>query len=178
MDIKEAIQHCREVAAGWTERGKCSECAADHSQLSDWLERLVAYMETGLEPETVVQLKQIAEIFNYDPGDPAQLKGLLDKLRAWQKAEQDGRLVVLPCKPGDVVYFPVAGRWDSATIEHIEVWSTGVRFFWVQYDIGPETNELWDDGDFEMDDIGKTVFLTRQEAEAALEQMKGKGENG
>lgn len=154
MDIQEAIQHCLDVAAGATEQGKCPECAADHEQLAGWL--------------TV--LKQIAEIFNCDPNDPAQLKRLCDKLRDWQQADQDGRRVVLPCKVGDTVYFTVESRWDSATIEHIEVWSSGVRFFWVQYDVGPETNELWDDGDFEMEDIGKTVFLTRQEAEAAVEK--------
>lgn len=75
MEIQEAVQHCREVAAR-TKRGKCPECAADHGQLAEWL--------------TV--LKQIAEIFNCDPGDPAQLKQLCDKLRGWQAADQDGRM--------------------------------------------------------------------------------------
>ncbi len=134
--------------------------------------RLAAYEDTGLEPEDIKEImNRLNERFllllakEYETTPKRAMEILM--------AERDGQLVVLPCKVGDQVYFPVAGRWDSATIEHIEVWSTGVRFFWVQYDIGPETNELWDDGDFELDDIGKTVFLTRQEADAALEQMKG-----
>lgn len=87
MDIQEAIQHCLGVAARATEQGKCPECAADHEQLAEWL--------------TV--LKQIAEIFNCDPNDPAQLKQLCDKLRGWQRAEQDGRLVMLPGGNNDAV---------------------------------------------------------------------------
>lgn len=86
MDIQEAIRHCLNVASGAT--GQCAECAADHKKLADWL--------------TV--LKQIAEIFNCDPNDPAQLKQLCDKLRGWQQADQYGRLVVLPCKIGDAVW--------------------------------------------------------------------------
>lgn len=141
------------------------------------LNKLAAYEDTGLEPEDIKEIMNrlnerflllLAKEYETTP------KRAMDILMA----ERDGRLVLLPCKVGDPVYFPVAGRWDSATIEHIEVWSTGVRFFWVQYDIGPETNELWDDGDFELNDIGKTVFLTRQEADAALERMKGERDHG
>lgn len=95
-----------------------------------------------------------------------------EKLSELAKAEKAGRLVVPPCKVGDEVYFPVEGRWDSAIIEHIEIYADKVLFTWVQYDIGPEINELWDEGAFTLDDIGKNVFLTRQEAEEAL----GKGE--
>lgn len=76
MSIEEAVEHCMEVAAGRTEQGKCPGCAADHKQLEDWL----------------TALKQIAEIFNCDPNDQAQLKQLCDKLRDWQTADQDGRM--------------------------------------------------------------------------------------
>lgn len=51
MKIKEAIQHCRKVAAGATAQGKCPECAADHAQLADWLEELVRYRDTMVTPE-------------------------------------------------------------------------------------------------------------------------------
>lgn len=78
MDIQEAIEHARQVAEGCDAQNR--DCAYQHDKLADWL--------------TV--LKQIAEIFNCDPNDPAQLKWLCYKLRDWQQAEQDGRLVVLP----------------------------------------------------------------------------------
>lgn len=50
--LQDAIQHCREVAAGYTEQGKCPECAADHARLADWLEELEAYRaaETPFSP--------------------------------------------------------------------------------------------------------------------------------
>lgn len=98
----------------------------------------------------------------------------LERVQELAQAEKDGRLVVLPCKVGDAVYFPVEGRWDAATIDRIKIDSNGVMFGWVQYDVGPEVNELWADGYFTADDIGKTAFLTHEEAEAAL----GKGEEG
>lgn len=40
MDIKEAIQHAREVTKRMEEEGKCKECAEEHIQLADWLEQL------------------------------------------------------------------------------------------------------------------------------------------
>ena len=38
-----------------------------------------------------------------------------------------------------------------------------------------ETDELLDEIDFDLDDIGKTVFLTREEAEKAHAEREGKG---
>ena len=38
---------------------------------------------------------------------------------------------------------------------------------------GEETDELLDEIDFDLDDIGKTVFLTREEAEKALAEREG-----
>lgn len=112
----------------------------------------------------------IARLAAYEDAMP------LERARELAKAEKDGRLVVLPCKVGDAVYFPVEGRWDAATIDRIEIDSNGVRLGWVQYDVGPEVNELWDDGCFTAGDIGKTVFLTREEAEAALKKREADNE--
>jgi hypothetical protein len=74
------------------------------------------------------------------------------------KAKADGRLMVLPCKVGDTVYRP-DGIYPWY-IEHIEIYGDEIIFV--------------DDSDniFRLDDIGKTVFLTREEAEKALEGSK------
>ena len=96
----------------------------------------------------------------------------IDKLCAYEDAEEQGRLIVLPCKVGDTVYFSEYGRYDSAIIEKITVDETGICFEWVQYEYGVDITEVWDDGYFDYDDIGKTVFLTSEEAEAALEKMQ------
>ncbi len=53
--------------------------------------RLAAYEDTGLEPERVVQLKEILEIFHCGADDPAQLKELCVKPQSLAQAEQAGR---------------------------------------------------------------------------------------
>lgn len=112
-------------------------------------DRLAAYEDTGLDPERVAELAQ---------------------------AEKDGRLVVLPCKVGDTVWTNIAivgDRYKSADRPYpVEVVFIGMgedkRFFHVQYSNGRVFP-------FDFDKIGKTVFLTREEAEAALK--KGKADN-
>ena len=88
----------------------------------------------------------------------------------------DDGWVRLPCKVGDTVYFPNEGYHDSAEIERIYIDENGVSFAWVQYDYGPDIVEVWDDGEFSIDEIGKTVFLTieaKAEAEQKLKEMRG-----
>ena len=83
--------------------------------------------------------------------------GSIDHLRDLLQAEQDGRLVVLPCKVGDHVW--ADGR------EAIVVWFFGYeteRYLHAQF----YDNMQYIDIPFT--EIGKTVFLTREEAEAAL----------
>lgn len=81
--------------------------------------------------------------------------------------------VVLPYKVGDTVYFADDLFMWPAEIEGIRIRESGVYFEWVQFARSHELTEVWDNGDFDLDDIGKTVFLTREEAEAALAKMKG-----
>lgn len=60
--------------------------------------RFAEYEDTGLEPETIVFLKNIVDdAFSDTPEFTEHIRELL-------RAEKDGRLVVLPCKVGDRVY--------------------------------------------------------------------------
>ena len=79
-------------------------------------------------------------------------------------------VIVLPCKVGDVVYFANESYHDAAEIDGIQIDENGISFTWVQYEVGVDITELWDEGDFDLEDIGKTVFLTKEEAEKALER--------
>ena len=74
--------------------------------------------------------------------------------------------VVLPCKVGDTVY--IVGDKFPAEIEEIRIEKDGIFFVYVEYDRGYELTEVWDDGEFQAADIGKTVFFSNEEAEAAL----------
>ena len=83
-----------------------------------------------------------------------------DELREMVQAKRDGRCVVLPCKIDDDVYINLFGRTLDATVISIsELASTptykamyGIRLCYI----------------FKADDVGRTVFLTREAAEEAL----------
>lgn len=157
MEIKEAIQHCREVAAGCTEQGQCKECAAEHEQLAGWL--------------TV--LKQIAEIFNCDPNDPDQLKQLCDKLRDWQQADRAGRLVVLPGDDNDAVLAavfrgekPVVMHGGGDTDDLIAL--THVLVSYAAETLGAGYTDFC----LRMGEMSPTGFKNAPEAEAAVEAAK------
>ena len=115
--------------------------------------RLAEYEDTGLEPEKIVLLKNIVDdAFSDKPEFTEHIRELL-------RAEKDGRLVVLPCKVGDTIYRcgdPIKKIYEWQ-IAYVEVYEDETVFV--------------DDSDntFVEADIGKTVFLAREEAEKALE---------
>lgn len=77
-------------------------------------------------------------------------------------------VIVLPCKVGDTVW--IKGYRFLAEIECINITKSGIDFDWAEYERSHELTELWDYGTFEVEDIGKNVFLTREDAEAALKE--------
>lgn len=116
--------------------------------------RLAAYEDTGLEPEeiedavTAAKLMARSKIVSCFGVDADHIRDLL-------QAEQTGRLVVLPCKVGDTVY----------QIDAERVYESEVK--WIIFDC--------DDIAFDERAIGESIFLTREEAEAALAQKGGEG---
>ena len=84
----------------------------------------------------------------------------LDRLEAICAAEKDGRCVVLPCNVGDTVYEVAKG---------LSIYKSGLHPY-VHEHIATELNVFdWE----RQKDFGKTVFLTRAEAEKALEKEQG-----
>lgn len=92
--------------------------------------------------------------------------GGLDRLRELVQADKEGRCVVLPCKFGNKVYFPLLGRIIEKTVYSIVTFSNSQRIYC------DGTSEF-----FRPENFGKTVFLTRAAAEKALEEME-ENENG
>ena len=95
--------------------------------------------------------------------DIAELCGGFDRRRELAEADKDGRVVVLPCKVGDTVYFALLGRIIEKQIFSIVSFSNSTRIYCGG------TSEY-----FRPEDIGKTFFLAREEAERAMEEMEGK----
>ena len=124
--------------------------------------RLAAYEDTGMEPEQCENAKVIIEsAFSDDTSKSERIRELL-------KADRDGRLVVLPCKVGDRLY-EVTGR---KTISVYKVKAIRVELFglFIEWDI--VEGFVWQSlSGINAEEIGKTVFLNREEAEKALEDM-------
>ena len=92
----------------------------------------------------------------------------IEKLAAYEDLEEQGLLVRLPCKVGDTVY------------KITRFCSGGIRDCGYSYECSecPEYKPFIEYIEFNipiLKDIGKNVFLTREEAEKELEEM---GKNG
>ena len=140
------------------------------------VERLSAYEDTGLTPEEVLP-KDKADEIALKLMRLADLESLCSytRLRELAEADKEGRLVVLPCKVGDTLW--VTGR-DNVPRE-MALEAPDIRAVCTDEDNlcmstcnrkpdGFCAYRLRNDGA----DVGKTVFLTREEAEKALEAMK------
>lgn len=117
--------------------------------------RLAAYEDTGLEPAMCANYKTFE--------DEAISKGVTFKrIVALMEADRAGRLVVLPCKVGDVLY----RASPSGVVVHrvVNVVYRGLTSRWY-IDTIPNLP-------YASEELGKTTFLTRDAAEKALEAMK------
>lgn len=87
-----------------------------------------------------------------------------EEVRELTKAKQEGRLIVLPCKVGDTVYRIISYKCN-AVCNKLNACNSFIYKACKQAEfyVCPGTFQLND-----MGWIGKTVFLTREEAEKAL----------
>jgi hypothetical protein len=88
------------------------------------------------------------------------------KLKDFEDAEEQGLLLRLPCKVGDTVYAPTRNFVSELRIILISIERDNVFFHWrLNTGIYPNLNG------FTASDIGKIVFLTKEEAEAKLKEI-------
>ena len=108
----------------------------------------------------------------FEDGDFSWLKDvaeLLEELKSYKDLEEQGLLVRLPCKVGDTVYVPTRNFISELRITLVSVNTNemAMYFSWLlNSGIYPNLNG------FHGYDLGKTVFLTCEEAEKKLEEMK------
>ena len=94
-------------------------------------------------------------------------KKVWEKLRDYEDLEEKGLLLRLPCKIGDTVYAITRNFISEYLIWSIEKYNEGFFFNW-RCEKGIYKN-IRGFTDYE---IGKTVFLTKEEAEKALERKR------
>lgn len=109
--------------------------------------------------------------------DCEQLAEWLEKSKEYQQLEEQGKLLKLPCKVGDTVWDNDYGRPCAYTItafsfgeceEYIcEPVTAKEAVFYYANSSGSIT------GSFAGSEIGKSVFLTKSEAEAKLKELRG-----
>ena len=130
------------------------------------LERLADYEDTKRRPEEVQALNRLFDYALTESRTLQEQLALIERLRELAEADKDGRLAVLPCKAGDTVYEVTSRK----TISEYRVKAIRVELFctFIEWDIvaGFVDKSIFG---VPVDEIGKTVFLTRKEADRALE---------
>lgn len=97
-----------------------------------------------------------------DAEEHEQLAEWLEKLKSYEDLEEQGLLVRLPCPIGTTV-------WDICGMDIRENVVSG-----LEYDKGAKWF-LWANEDECLGELNVLVFLTREEAEKKLEEMKNNG---
>lgn len=94
---------------------------------------------------------------------------LLEELKSYKEAEKQGLLVRLPCKVGDIVYVKLSTYCKSKYAE------AQVRDYTYFISCGfcvVVTSTQFEKQSIPFSEFGKTVFLTHEEAEKKLEEMR------
>lgn len=162
MVSDEALKKLQEQIAAWpmTQRFVVQQLIEDYSNIR---KDLLAYKNTRLTPAEVHSMSgewcAMMSVLNSI--------GSYDRLRELAEADKDGRLVVPPCKVGQRVF---ALLDTDKHISECEVKQIGlgneIGFVGIE-PIGARGREYG----VSIKGFGKTVFLTREEAEKALEAM-------
>ena len=94
-----------------------------------------------------------------------RLSGEVEDLRRkLAMSDKDGRVVVQPCKVGDILYRVFAGEIFEHRVGSMKYFAIQKRWDIETYPFCPCVESS----------IGKTIFLTSEEAKKALQEMEGK----
>ena len=159
MVSDEALKKLQEQIAAWPMERRF----VVQQLIRDYLrnrEDLRAYEATGLTPEDITAAVSIPMFVKVAS---AVLGTTPERLRELAEADKDGRLVVPPCKVGDTAFWVHSTVITKCRVNRIQVNRNGLYVC---------LKSTVSHGAFRTDlCLGKTVFLTREEAEKALEGM-------
>lgn len=108
------------------------------------------------------------------PSEVRKILNLATKLKEYEDLEEQGRLIKLPCKLGDKIFLDFAGFGkdiDKFTVKdfHLDCFEDGETTLFCDY----ESNDRTFSGQIDVTEFGKTVFLTKSEAEEKLKELRG-----
>lgn len=158
MTVAEAINRACDEAEKFDEAYRIARQQEEAaSELCTWMDELKAYRETGLTPEEVTALQ-------------ASNQELKKETMPILQAKIQERLVILPSiKIGDTAFFIIKNRIFEAKVYYMR-WEHH-KSFGIRGDISAECMGTCVGAP--LFDFGKSVFLTREEAEAALKKQEG-----
>ena len=125
----------------------------------------VKYLETAFMGNGIKEYWEHKQVAEY-----------LKKLKEYKDLEKQGLLLRLPCKVGDTVYQISENFIEPCTVETIFLgnymdrngnYCNMAEIYYDRDDCPYVSTEIY------FTDIGKTVFLTKSEAEAKLKEMEG-----
>lgn len=150
LTMQEVIEHCDET--------------------KELMERVFTCVHDGgefgqIESKRYLEHKQTAE--------------WLRELQKYKDLEEQGRLITLPCKIGDTVYYREKDFNFAHPVKISEIILSDLgnnekcfQFNGTFFDGNGDIYINYIDFEFDYDNFGKTVFLTKEEAEAALKGAK------
>lgn len=105
------------------------------------------------------------------------MSDLRERLKEYEDYEEQGRLIKLPCKVGDKIFLDFSGFGkdvDEFMVKdfHLDCFEDGGVILFCDY----ESNDRIFSGQIDVTEFGKTVFITKSEAEAKLEELRGNNE--
>ena len=148
-------------------KNTCIQYANQEEQYAEWLEELKSYKDIG----TPKELKELKENGILNRLELAKLAIMQKELKKYKDLEEQGLLVKLPCKVGAeaFVILPRDSHYTKCQIKKIEIRPT--IFGKICYFAEPVAQRgccfRYFDNEF-----GKVIFLTREDAEKKLEEMK------
>ena len=152
MTDKEIVRALRCCAKGLGHDDACENCKVGEIQdRREYIEFAVANAIERLTAENAALRENVPQWISVE-----------DRLRELAEADKDGRVVVLPCKIGDKLYRVFAGEIFVPRVGSMKYFAIQGRWDIETYPFCPCVESS----------IGKTIFLTREEAEKALAKME------
>ena len=141
-----------------------SEDFSNCPYMDNVIEKLCIYEDTKITPEQIGDIKYALE---YEQLNIYKLFKGLDEYREYKDLEEQGLLIKLPCEVGDTLYGIMLNELKEYRVFAINI---GLRKHGNSC-VVLANNHRDAVVDFELIDFGKTVFLTREEAEKELERL-------
>lgn len=139
-------------------------------RLTKWEDGSITYNE-----KRELECGEYCDSCSHGAGICKTVENMIKKLADYEDLEEQGLLARLPCKVGDMV-------WDNdfgyPQPYEIKAYSYGYCDSYVESYVEEENVFYYENsngsitGSFPMSEIGKTVFLTREEAEKKLEEIQ------